>query len=85
MTKIQKNFIRFNNLFLQRVFIAERKKPTSPIPIPNTNRPTIIMAKSGATAVTRAPTRYRSDASINSLLLPLIQKHQFRFTEKYTR
>lgn len=38
--------------------------------MPNTKRPITIMTKSGASAVTSAPTRYNTEATINSLLLP---------------
>lgn len=43
--------------------------------MPNTKRPITITMKLGATAVTRAPTRYSKAARINSFLLPLFQIH----------
>ena len=55
---------------------------TRPIPIPNTKRPITIITKLGVSAVTRAPTRYNTAATINSLLLPEIQIHDMTSTRK---
>jgi hypothetical protein len=56
---------------------------TSPIPMPNTTRPMIIIGKSGANAVTRAPAKYNIEAAINSLLLPLVQIHHLNFIKTW--
>ena len=56
---------------------------TSPIPMPNTKRPMTITGKSGANAVTRAPTKYNTAAKINSLLLPLVQIHHINFIKTW--
>lgn len=61
---------------------VDRKKGeveiTNPIPIPKTKRPITIMGKLGASAVIRAPTKYRRDERINSLLLPSVRMFTFQ-------
>ncbi|WVZ03511.1 hypothetical protein V8G54_024317 [Vigna mungo] len=42
----------------------------SPIPMPYISRPSTNTGKSGANAVTRAPTKYSNAAKMSSLLLP---------------
>ena len=43
---------------------------TSPTPMPYTTRPIIRTGKTGATAVTIAPIRYKNAAVIKPFLLP---------------
>ena len=63
-----------------------KKEHTSPIPIPYTNLPTTNIAKLGANAVTRAPTRYSNAAAISSLLLPKNQIcHQIHQRREYIK
>ena len=56
---------------------------TSPIPMPYTKRPMTIIGKSGANAVTSAPTKYNRAAASNSLLLPLVHIHHLNFIKTW--
>ena len=74
-------------VYICRYVQSEKKKKiiliTSPIPMPNTKRPMTITGKSGANAVTRAPTKYNTAAKINSLFLPLVQIHHINFIKTW--
>lgn len=51
--------------------VKKKDSITNPIPMPYKKRPSTMIAKLGATAVSRAPIKYDIEASISSLRRPV--------------